>query len=852
METKTLEIAISSFHPETDGQHLEWLKTSLAEHAGIRSVDVDPDHTRFFIEYDPLLISIDDIERRAKDVGVECEKRFEHETLKITGLDCADCALTVEKTVSNLPGILHVSVNFASASLNLEYEKEKIGRARIIGKIEELGYGVSLETASLAVSTFDISGMDCVDCAATLKQTLSTTTGVSEVDLSFAIGKLTAKYDPAVLTTNKLVSIIESIGYGATLVSEELEKPMERPFWQRNRKAILTIASGISLAVGAITSLFGAPTITSNVFYALAMILGGFYVVRAGFASLKNFSFDMNFLMSTAAIGAAAIGEWAEGGTAIFLFSLGNTLESYTMDRARGAIRSLVALSPNEATVIRNNNEIKLPIREVRVGDIVVVKPGEKIPVDGQVIGGGSTVNQAPITGESLPVEKISGDEVFAGSINERGSLEVQATKRFEDNTLSRIIHLVEEAQAQRAPSQQFVDRFSRYYTPAVIGLAVLISIIPPLFFGAPFETWFFRALVLLVIACPCALVISTPVSIVSAIGAAARNGVLIKGGIYLEEAGSLQAVAWDKTGTLTEGRPEVTDIIPLNGRNKDEVLRLAMAIEARSEHPLAAAILRHGKHKGASFDEIQDFEAITGRGASARLNGSVYYVGNEKLFEDMGLTLGLMATRVETLQSEGKTVILVGTSREVIGLIAVADRIRDTAVSAIEKLKKAGVQHIVMLTGDNRRTAAAIAGKLGIREFEAELLPEDKVTAIKRLSEEYRKVGMIGDGVNDAPALATSAVGVAIGAAATNVALETADIALMSDDLTKVSYAIGLSKKTLAIIKQNITLSLVIKGTFLLLAIPGWVTLWLAIAADMGASLAVTLNGMRLLRYKD
>ncbi|MED5053829.1 heavy metal translocating P-type ATPase, partial [Anoxybacillus rupiensis] len=483
------------------------------------------------------------------------------------------------------------------------------------------------------------------------------------------------------------------------------------------------------------------------------------------------------------------------------------------------------------------------------------VKPGQKLAMDGIVIKGTSTLNQAAITGESVPVTKTVGDEVFAGTLNEEGLLEVKVTKRVEDTTLSKIIHLVEEAQAERAPSQAFVDRFAKYYTPAIIIFALLLAVIPPLFMGADWSEWIYRGLAVLVVGCPCALVISTPVSIVTAIGNAAKNGVLIKGGIYLEEAGNLKVIAFDKTGTLTKGVPSVTDVVTYNG-NENELMTITAAIEKGSQHPLASAIIRKAEEDGLNFNDlsVEEFQSITGKGVKAKVNNEMYYVGSPGLFEEL-LPNGIQSEikeQITTLQTQGKTVMALGTEKEILALIAVADEIRESSKEVIRKLHQVGIEKTVMLTGDNQRTAEAIGKQVGVSDIKADLLPEDKLNFIKELRDKHQSVAMVGDGVNDAPALAASTVGVAMGGAGTDTALETADIVLMSDDLSKLPYTIKLSRKALAIIKQNITFSLGIKALSLLLIVPGWLTLWLAIFADMGATLIVTLNSMRLLNVKE
>ncbi len=695
--------------------------------------------------------------------------------------------------------------------------------------------------------TLTLTGLDCADCAAKLEKKVGALHGVEKVSVNFGAAKMTVTGEvPAEL----VIRAVEEAGYGAR-PEGELINTGEKTFWKSHLRAVATGASGAALAFGWAAGLLGATETLSIAAYVVAMVVGGYYTARRGYFSLRSRTLDMNVLMSVAVIGAALIGEWAEGATVAFLYSVSNTLESYTVEKARQSIRSLMDLAPKLALVRRNGAEVPVPVEDIHLGDVIIVRPGERIAMDGVVTSGRSSVNQAPITGESMPAGKSVGDEVFAGTINEQGSLEVKVTKLVADTTLSRIINLVEEAQAQRAPSQAFVDRFARYYTPSVIALAFGIAFIPPLF-GQPFLPWIYRGLALLVVACPCALVISTPVSIVSAIGNAARNGVLIKGGVYLEEAGALSVVTFDKTGTLTRGRPEVTDLIPLNGYSEEKVLSIAAGIESRSEHPLARAIIHEARKRGVSLANASRFEAITGKGAKAEIKGETYYIGSPRLFTEMGVDLDSVQHKLESLQGEGKTLLVLGTARNPVGLITVADRIRDTSREAVEKLRRVGIKKLVMLTGDHEATARAIATRLGLDEYRAELLPQQKVEAVKSLLAQYGKVAMVGDGINDAPALATATIGIAMGVAGTDTALETADIALMADDLAKLPHAIKLSRATLRVIKQNIAFSLITKLAAVLLVFPGWLTLTLAILADMGASLLVTLNGMRLARIPE
>ena len=588
----------------------------------------------------------------------------------------------------------------------------------------------------------------------------------------------------------------------------------------------------------------------SVLLYGASIVTGGYRLFIEGLKNLFRFQFDMRTLMTIAVIGAAAIGEWGEGAVVVILFAISEALEAYSMDKARQSIHSLMDIAPKEALIRRGNEEMTVPVKEIQVNDVMIVKPGQKLAMDGVVLHGHSAINQAAITGESVPVPKMEADEVFAGTLNEEGLLEVKVTKRAEDTTIAKIIHLVEEAQAERAPSQAFIDKFARVYTPAIVLFALALAVIPPLF-GAPWSEWIYRGLTVLVVGCPCALVISTPVSIVTAIGNAARNGVLVKGGVYLEETGALTTVAFDKTGTLTKGVPEVTDIIRMAEKSEEEVLDVAATLEKGSAHPVASAVLRKAGQGNSNF-QMEEFSSLTGRGITAKLDGTRYYIGSPFLLEEVTGATREIAAQIQTLQKQGKTVLVLGTETEVLALIAVADQVRDTSREAIGRLHQLGIKRTVMLTGDNEATARAIGRELGVKEVKAELMPAGKLEYIKALRSENEKVAMIGDGVNDAPALAASNVGIAMGGAGTDTALETADIALMADDLEKLPFTIRLSKKTLRIIKQNISFSLGIKLVALVLVIPGWLTLWMAIFADMGATLLVTLNGLRLLKLKD
>ncbi|EKN71402.1 cadmium-transporting ATPase [Neobacillus bataviensis LMG 21833] len=655
-----------------------------------------------------------------------------------------------------------------------------------------------------------------------------------DAKVNFGASKLT------VFGSTTIEQLHEAGAFEKLTIFPEKEKPPvapKEPIWKRFGLLGLSL---LFLAAGTIFS--------ENILFAAAILFGGYPLFKIGLKNLIHLDFDMKTLMTIAIIGAAIIGEWSEGAVVVILFAISEVLERYSMDKARNSIRSLMEMAPTEAVVVRNGKEILLKAEDIEVGDLMLVKPGQMIAMDGIIVDGHSSINQAAITGESVPVEKAVNDEVFAGTLNEEGFLKIKVSRLVDDTAIAKIIHLVEEAQAEKAPSQQFVDRFAKYYTPVIMLIAALVAVVPPLLFAASWQEWIYQGLAVLVVGCPCALVISTPVAIVTAIGNAARNGVLIKGGSYLEELGAVKAIAFDKTGTLTKGSPVVTDFINYSG--DENLLVIIAALETKSQHPLASAIIRKAAYLESNVVEVTEFTSITGKGIKGVVNGVEYRVGNTKLFESIPSEID---DQISVLQNEGKTVMIVGTaSLEILGLIAVADEVRASSRAVMERLRQQGIQHTFMLTGDNKATAASIGRHVGITAVQAELLPEDKLTFIKKLKSQFGSVAMVGDGVNDAPALATATVGIAMGGAGTDTALETADIALMNDDLKKLPFTIKLSRKTLRIIKQNITLSLVVKLAALLLVVPGWLTLWIAIFADMGVTLLVTFNGLRLLRVKE
>jgi Cd2+/Zn2+-exporting ATPase len=658
--------------------------------------------------------------------------------------------------------------------------------------------------------------------------------------------RLRIKYDAARLSASNISEAVAQTGMRAWLEHEE-PAPVTASTASRFR---LVAVSGTAFAAGFVLEhVFGNPGGLAWVVYLAAVLTGGVHTARRALVSARAGALDINVLMVVAVLGAMALSQWSEASSVVFLFALAQLLEARAMDRARHAIGALMDLAPTEALVRRDGHELRLAVDDVRVGDTVLVRPGEKIPLDGRIAAGESPVNQAPVTGESLPVDKAPGDDVFAGTINGRGALDVLVTRLRRDSTLARIVHLVERAQAQRAPSQAFVDRFARVYTPAVLALAVVVALAPPLLMGGSWGTWFSRSLVLLVISCPCALVISTPVSIVSALAAAARKGVLIKGGARLEKMATLRCVAFDKTGTLTKGRLRVVDVLPVNGSSGRDILHAAASLESRSEHPIGLAIVERALADGVALTPVTSFLALPGRGAEASVGADRVVVGSHRLFEERGLCSPEVEAALSTLEARGCSTVIVGSSELAIGVLGVADEPRESARDALDLLRRHGITHVALLTGDHAPAARALAEAAGVDEYFADLLPEDKVSRVEALRARYGTVAMIGDGVNDAPALAAADVGFAMGVAGTDAALETADVALMADELLKIPYTLRLSRATVRNIRANIGFSIALKSVFLVMAITGTATLWMAVAADMGASLVVIGNALRLLR---
>jgi Cd2+/Zn2+-exporting ATPase len=614
--------------------------------------------------------------------------------------------------------------------------------------------------------------------------------------------------------------------------------------------AILTAVCLLGVVAGTILEFIpGVPWVAPLAFFVLAYLTGGYYSTRNAIAALREKTVDVNLLMVTAAVGAAMIDYWQEGAVLMFLFSLSNALESFAMARTRRAITQLMALSPEDARVRRNGEEVRVPVGELQVGEVVIVGPTERIPIDGEVLAGRSGVDESPITGESIPVEKGPGDGVYAGSLNQQGVLEIRMSRPASESTLARVIRLVEEAQSQKAEAQHLTEWIGRYYTALVLGGASLFILIPPLFLGWPFVLTFYRAMTLLVVASPCALVISIPAAVLSAIAGGARDGILFKGGITLEQAAAVRVVALDKTGTLTEGKPRVTDVLALDREDGNVVLGLAAAVEVRSEHHLGKAVVEAAGERGLPVVPAEEIETFPGRGIRGVVQGRRVWVGNQGLMRETGVGFdGMMLSRIQALESQGKTVVVVG-AESPLGLIAVADTVRPAARRVVEELGRQGIPHLVMLTGDNARVAKAVAEEIGISEWRAGLLPEQKVAAVRDLVATRGPVAMVGDGVNDAPALAAATVGVTMGGAATDVALETADVVLMAGDLTKLPRALELSRRCRRVILQNLGFAgLVILGLVTSTLI-GWMTLPVGVVGHEGSTLLVVLNGLRLLR---
>ncbi|MBD2614010.1 MULTISPECIES: heavy metal translocating P-type ATPase [Nostocales] len=831
------------------------------------------------------------------------------QTLQVGGMDCGSCAKTIEVALQQLHGVTEATVNFTTGKARVSYDPEILSEKNIYNQIKGLGYTIeqsheaqshqhthscggehdhdhqnhdhNVDMVSLQTLQLQIGGMDCGSCAKTIEVGVQKIIGVQEASVSFANERLHISYDPQLVNEKAIYDRIKDLGYtveeGVEASSyhhtdsyghdheydhnHEHSQPINKlkqkqksdltswRFWIENRRGQSVILAGIGLVLGLLTQYLVLPIWIARAFYGIGIVIAGYPIARAGLFELRLRRADMNLLMTISVIGAVILGDWFEGGLVVFLFSLGTTLQVFTFGRTRNAIRSLMDLTPPTATVKRGNQEFTVPVESIQLGEVLTIRPGGRVALDGVVVSGNSAIDQSPITGESIPEDKAVGDTVFAGTLNQTGFLEVKVTHTASDTTVAKIINLVEQAQESRAPSQQWVDKFAQVYTPIVILTAIAIALIPPLAFAQPFNVWLYRALVMLVIACPCALVISTPVSIVSAIGAATRRGVLFKGGNALETAGHLTTLAFDKTGTITQGMPIVQQVYDLGKVSADMILQIAASLEQQSEHPLAKAIVAKAQDLGLELETPLNFTALPGKGIQANFGEQLYLVGNRRLFSDQGICLSDEAESLLTeIEQLGQIPVLVGTNEGLLGAIALSDGIRLEATEALRQLKRVGLKRLVMLTGDRTVVAKQIAQQVGITEYQAELLPEDKLQAIQQLRR-HGVVGMVGDGINDAPALATADISFAVGGI--DIALETADVVLVGSDLRQLAYAVDLSRRTVSVIQQNVVFSLVTKALFLLLGTFGFVGLAIAVLADTGTSLLVTANGMRLFKTK-
>ena len=801
MNERTVKIEIPLLLPgvyDVRDRCLDRLEKTLQDRRGIHRAHLERENSpmQLCLHFDADVLSKDEVQSLAKHAGAEIARRYHHRFISLEGLDCSDCALVVEHSLSRMEGVLDVRVNYAAQTLQVEYDARAVRLSEIEKRLTNLGYRVVFK-------------------------------GV-------------------------------------------------RGWYLAYRELVFSLLCGLFLLIGWLGEHFILlPRNGSLIVFSIAYLFGGYDVTRSGLNSLKRRHFDTDSLMLIAALGAAMLGEFAEGALLLFLFSLGRALEEYFMNHARRAIRALADLTPRTALVVRNGVETEVPVDEIGIGEIVVVKPGVRIAVDGEVVRGSSLVNQAPVTGESMPVEKTIGSPVFAGTINGEGLLEVRTTRLARDSTLARVIQLVERAQGQKSPTLRLTERIMQVFVPIVLIGALLLMVIPPVL-GIPFRESFLRAMTLLVAASPCALALGTPAAILSGIAQAARQGVLIKGGTYLENLGQLKVIAFDKTGTITLGMPEVTDIlVASNGATQyegviakyrqgfikeslyAEVLRIAAAVEMRSAHPLARAIVMAAQELGGEIPKVDQAQTLTGRGAEAMLEGKKVYVGSlKKLGSDHTLLTNVeknpeeLIARIHELEAQGKTVVVVAIEGRIIGAIAVADKLRPDVNECLRSLKKLGIVQTIMLTGDHEKVAAATAHQAGMDSFYANLLPQDKLVLIQNLLDQYGQVGMVGDGVNDAPALAAATVGIALSGSTTDVALETADVVMMAENLSKLPFAVGLGRATRAIIWQNLVLALSIIVGLVLFSLTPFANIGVAILFHEGSTLLVVLNALRLLGY--
>ncbi len=764
------------------------------------------------------------------------------------------CVQRLQEQIIGQKGIhqAHIDRDNGTAALCLHFDPNLVSLEKVQRLATRAGARVAQRYHHVLLP---IEGMDCSDCALVIEHSVGRMQGVLHCSVNFAAGIMRVEFDGQKIDRRAIAIRVSSLGYAVPAEGLALR-------YAENRELIISLASGLLLLLGWVGArIFAFPAPLSLGFYLAAYVVGGWEISRHAWHALRARHFDTDLLMMLAALGAALLGDFAEGALLLFLFSLGHALEERALDRARAAVRALADLTPKTALVRRAGAEVEVPVEGLRIEDVAIVRPGARIPVDGLVVAGRSGVDQSPVTGESLPVDKQPGDQAFAGSVNGEGVLEVQVTRLAKDSTLARVMEMVEEAQAQKSPTQQLTERFERRFVPAVLVADVLLIVVPPLF-GVPLSVSFLRAMTFLVAASPCALALGTPAAILAGVAQAARNGVLVKGGAHLENLGRLKAIAFDKTGTITYGKPEVTDVVadagywsergPAEFDAPSSLLRLMAAVEGRSGHPLAQAVVRAAQTKGLSLPEVVEVESLTGRGLRANVDGEALLTGSLTLMDQSGVAVaGPLRQQAEILQAEGKTVMLVAIDGRAAGLLALADTIRSDARATMNALQAIGVSKTIMLTGDNGRVAAAIARLAGVSDYQGGLMPEDKLLAVRKLVADYGQVAMVGDGVNDAPALANATVGIAMGGAGTDVALETADVALMADDLSKLPFAVGLGRATRAIVVQNLVIALGVIGALSITSLFGLVGIGVAVVFHEGSTILVVLNALRLLGFR-
>jgi Cd2+/Zn2+-exporting ATPase len=800
MTDHSIQLDIPLLLPEiedTQDACITQLEKTLQTRKGIEKVHVrrEVEPAQLCLHYDPNLISLTTVQRLAQEAGSDFTKRYRHERIPVFNIGSADGADGLAQVLQKIPGMLHTTVNFAAGLVFVAYDSEIVQQTDIEKTIHQMGY--RLETA------------------------------VSP-----------EKDEP---------DDHEGHSHGSA--------PGFLPHWLQERWTYLLVAlAGIFFLIGWLgETFFAMPENVALIFFILSYITGGYDIATHAIPGLFKGKFDTDVLMLAAALGAAILGEWSEGAFLLFLFALGHAGEHYALDRARNAVSALGELMPKTARVKKGDEIVEQDVETLQIGDIVIVRPGDRMPVDGEIIRGQSAIDQSPITGESVPVNKNEGDEVFAGTINQENALDVRVNKLAKDNTLNRVIEMVADAQEQQSPTQQVTQRFTAKFVPGVLIFVALVIIVPPLLGWMDLQDSFYRGMLLLVAASPCALALGTPSAILAGIAQAARNGVLIKGGVHLENLGSLNVMAFDKTGTLTEGKFKVTNILPLNGTSKDELLRIAAAVEQQSNHPLALAVVQAAQERELTLPTTDGLENIAGRGVKSEIDGQPILIGSLKLFrEQNGHPIEAnIVQMVEQYEGEGKTTMVISQNGRFLGTLALADTPRPDVKLTLQSLLDMGIKKLVMLTGDTAKVARQIGQEVGVTDIRADLLPEQKLDAIKSLQQEYGSIAMAGDGVNDAPALATATVGIAMGGAGTAVALETADVALMADDLSKLPFAVGLSRASRAIIKQNLVIALAVIFLLIVTSVLGLVQLSGAVILHEGSTILVVLNALRLLRFK-